>query len=442
MTISKNHPALQEVLLADISGPASILANTSTMYLALLDPEGVVVWVSQSMERSLCKEGTPLAGCSILTILTVANAAQFGGFLDGTSPFPEGKFLLNFSVHNGLPQSLWCRIMLTPQGSLLFAEPPAQANRALNDELRQLNNQLTVVSRENIRKGRELAKALEELKKSESELKRHRNELEALVRERMVELMAATEEAEAANRIKNLFLATMSHELRSPMNGVIGMSHQALKTDLNARQHEYLTRILDCGQHLLGIVNDILDISRMDDGVLKVSATSFDLDLMLKPLAKYLREEAGKKGLEVSFKIAPEVPGTLIGDARLIGQILRQYLSNAVKFTASGEINVFVRIKEPRPQGLLLSFTVLDTGIGLTWEQQEVLFQNLHQGDMAKAGRFAGTGVGLVLSKRLAQMMGGEVGVESIFGKGSSFWLSVPVGIGARGEPQEPISSL
>jgi len=440
MTESKNHQELQEVLSANLPGLASILADTSTMRLALLDPAGVVIWANKTMEDGLFKDGTSLVGWRILTILTVADAAMFSAFLEETSPFPEGKFLLNFSVHNGMPQSLWCRIMVTPKGLLLFAEPPGQANQALNDELRQLNNQLTVVSRENIRKGRELAKALQELKNSESELKRHRNELETLVRERMVELMAATEEAETANRVKALFLATMSHELRTPMNGVIGMSHLALKTDLNARQHEYLTRILDSGQHLLGIINDILDISRMDDGVLKVSARSFDLELMLKPLAEYLHEEAREKKLAVHFKIAPEVPRTLIGDDRLIGQVLRQFASNALKFTESGEINVFVRIKEQRSHDLLLCFTVLDTGIGLTWEQQKVVFQEFHQIDMSNTRRYSGTGVGLALSKRLAQLMGGEVGVESIFGKGSSFWLSVPVKGGIQGARQASMS--
>ncbi|NPC56618.1 ATP-binding protein [Caenimonas soli] len=244
------------------------------------------------------------------------------------------------------------------------------------------------------------------------------------------EIRRARDMAEEATRMKSELLANMSHEIRSPMNAIIGLSDLVLKTGLAPRQRDYIQKVRASGQYLLGIVDDILDFSKVEAGKLDLANEDFQLEQLLGHTASLVSEKCHAKGLELVFDVAPDVPGRLVGDSLRLGQILLNYANNAVKFTRKGEVLVSVRASERTERDVLLHFRVRDTGIGLTGEQQGRLFQSFTEGDASANRKFGGTGLGLAICKRLAALMGGEVGVESGYGSGSTFWFSARLGIG------------
>ena len=264
-----------------------------------------------------------------------------------------------------------------------------------------------------------------ERKKSEAELNQYRHHLEKLVEERTAALTIAKELAESASRAKSTFLANMSHELRTPMNAILGMTDLALRRASETRQIEQLQKVTTASHHLLSVINNILDLSKIEAERLTLEQTDFRLGSIIENLSSLLGQKINEKGLQLIIDLPEELAQKpLCGDPVRLGQILLNLVGNASKFTAAGSISIRVETVEDDGSSLLLRFAVRDTGIGISSADQARLFTAFEQADGSMTRQYGGTGLGLAISKRLAELMGGSIGVESQPGAGSTFWFT------------------
>jgi signal transduction histidine kinase len=268
--------------------------------------------------------------------------------------------------------------------------------------------------------------------KSKEELFKEISDLNKKIQQLETDLSNIREKADISNLIKSMFLANISHEIRTPMNGIIGMYNVLKLTELTDEQREYLDIINLSGNNLLTIIDDILDLAKIEAGQLTLDHENFSLKNELNHVINLLKDKAKGKGIELFLKIQPEIPDSLIGDQTRLKLIIVNLAYNAIKYTKEGSVTIKIEVLNRKNNTIELKFNITDTGIGISHEDKEKLFKAFSQIDSSTTRKYGGTGLGLAISKHLSSLMNGNIGVDSVVGKGSTFWFTAHLEVDSK----------
>ena len=383
----------------------SLIENAGELIM-VLDREGTIQYVSPSSSSLLARSPEDLLGSNLVSHIHVEDRPRLRAILDSGGGETAASLEFRWDREDGSWQ-----ILESIVSSRL--DDPAVAGVVINSR--------DVTAR----------------RQAEAQVRKLNEDLERRVAERTAELETAKVAAESANRAKSQFLANMSHEIRTPMNGILGMTDLALDTELTREQHEYLSVVKNSADSLLSVINDILDFSKMEAGKFAISPVECDLLPALEGIVKSLAMRAHQRDIELMCRVLPGVPERVVLDIDRVRQIIVNLVGNAIKFTGSGEVELQVSADAVSESDAVLHFSVRDTGIGIPPERQQAIFEPFSQADGSISRRYGGTGLGLTISTRLVQLMGGHIWVESISGAGSTFHftLECPIAEGARSIP-------